>query len=104
MDAHGRVLMRAPPFEEGTYLTPFVRDAHGEVVPQAGEIAPELPDEASVYGALVLGVRDYVGKHGFPGVVVGLSGGIDSALTLAIAVDAVRPDSALAVMLVSRCS
>src|SRR5712671_7966144 len=81
MDAHGPVLMRAPPFEEGTYVTEFVRDAHGEVVPQAGAIAPELSDEASVYGALVLGVRDYVGKHGFPGVEVGLSGGIDSALT-----------------------
>ncbi|TLY92327.1 MAG: NAD+ synthase, partial [Gammaproteobacteria bacterium] len=88
MDAHGEVLMRAPPFVEGTYLTAFVRDAHGEVTPQAGEIAPELSDEASVYGALILGVRDYVRKHGFPGVVVGLSGGIDSALTLAIAVDA----------------
>ena len=102
MDAHGEVLMRAPPFVEGTYLTAFVRDAHGEVVPQAGEIAPELCDEASVYGALVLGVRDYVRKHGFPGVVVGLSGGIDSALTLAIAVDALGRECVQAVMMPSR--
>src|SRR6202047_2609222 len=73
MDAQGEVLMRAPPFEEGTYITEFVRDGRGEVMPQAGEIAPELSDEASIYGALVLGVRDYVRKHGFPGVVVGVS-------------------------------
>ncbi len=58
------------------------------VEPLPGTIAPELSDEASVYQALVLGVRDYVNKHGFPGVVMGLSGGVDSALTLAIAVDA----------------
>ncbi len=48
MDAQGQVLMRAPPFEEGTYVTRFVRDARGEVVPQAGDVAPELSDEASV--------------------------------------------------------
>src|SRR5882762_8711828 len=102
MDAQGQVLVRTPPFEEGTYITRFVRDARGEVVPQAGDVAPELSDEASVYGALVLGVRDYVRKHGFPGVVVGLSGGIDSALTLAIAVDALGRDSVQAVMMPSR--
>jgi NAD+ synthase (glutamine-hydrolysing) len=102
MDAQGQVLMRAPPFEEGTYITRFVRDARGEVVPQAGEAAPELSDEASVYGALVLGVRDYVRKHAFPGVVIGVSGGIDSALTLAIAVDALGRDRVQAVMMPSR--
>src|SRR5256886_13357731 len=102
LDAHGEVQMRAPPFVEGTYLTAFVRDAHGEGPPQAGEIAPELCDEASVYGALILGVRDYVRKHGFPGVVVGLSGGIDSALTLAIAVDALGRECVQAVMIPSR--
>src|SRR5207248_1747674 len=59
-------------------------------------------DEASVYGALTLGVRDYVRKHGFPGVVIGLSGGVDSALTLAIAVDALGKDSVQAVMMPSR--
>ncbi len=88
MDAQGEVVMRAPAFAEGTYVVEFARTAAGAVVPRAGTIAPELSDEASVYGALVLGVRDYVRKHGFPGVVIGLSGGVDSALTLAIAVDA----------------
>jgi NAD+ synthase (glutamine-hydrolysing) len=102
MDAQGQVAMRAPPFEEGTYLVNFARDARGRVVPQPGNVAPELADEASVYGALTLGVRDYVRKHGFPGVVMGLSGGIDSALTLAIAVDALGKDHVQAVMMPSR--
>ena len=65
-------------------------------------MAPELGDAESVYRALVLGVRDYVSKHGFPGVVMGLSGGIDSALTLAIAVDALGKDRVHAVMMPSR--
>jgi NAD+ synthase (glutamine-hydrolysing) len=64
-------------------------------------VAPELGDAESVYRALVMGVRDYVGKHGFPGVVMGLSGGIDSALTLAIAVDALGKDHVHAVMMPS---
>jgi NAD+ synthase (glutamine-hydrolysing) len=55
--------------------------------------------EASIYQALTTGVRDYVGKHGFPGIVLGLSGGIDSALTLAIAVDALGADAVQAVMM-----
>jgi NAD+ synthase (glutamine-hydrolysing) len=70
--------------------------------PLPGEIAPELEVEASVYEALVLGVRDYVNKHGFPGVVMGLSGGVDSALTLAIAVDALGAERVQAVMMPSR--
>jgi NAD+ synthase (glutamine-hydrolysing) len=102
MDAAGELVMRAPPFVEGTFLMSFARDARGKLVPQPGEIAAELADEASVYGALVLGVRDYVHKHGFPGVVMGLSGGIDSALTLAIAVDALGKERVQAVMMPSR--
>jgi NAD+ synthase (glutamine-hydrolysing) len=102
MDADGRVIMRAPAYEEGTYVVEFVRQGRGKIVPQPGSIAPELSDEASVYGALVLGVRDYVNKHGFPGVVMGLSGGVDSALTLAIAVDALGAERVHAVMMPSR--
>src|SRR6202050_4600987 len=102
MDAQGEVVMRAPPFEAGIFTGEFVRDARGKVVPSAGAVAAELSDEASVYNALVLGVRDYVGKHGFPGVVMGLSGGVDSALTLAIAVDALGKDCVQAVMMPSR--
>src|SRR4029079_17600202 len=73
-----------------------------KIVPKPGPVAPELSDEASIYSALVLGVRDYVNKHGFPGVVMGLSGGVDSALTLAIAVDALGADRVHAVMMPSR--
>jgi NAD+ synthase (glutamine-hydrolysing) len=102
MNADGAVVMRAPAFREGTYVVDFVRESRGRVVPQPGHIEPELSDEASVYGALVVGVRDYVNKHGFPGVVMGLSGGIDSALTLAIAVDALGADRVHAVMMPSR--
>ncbi|HVH84973.1 MAG TPA: NAD+ synthase [Steroidobacteraceae bacterium] len=102
MSAAGEVVLRAPPFEEGCYLARFERGARGEVVPRAAEVAPELSDEASVYRALTLGVRDYVGKHGFPGVVMGLSGGVDSGLTLAIAVDALGAERVQAVMMPSR--
>jgi NAD+ synthase (glutamine-hydrolysing) len=102
MDAEGNVVMRAPAFKEGTYLIDFERRGRNTVVPVAGDVAPELSDEASVYSALVLGVRDYVNKHGFPGVVMGLSGGVDSALTLAIAVDALGADRVHAVMMPSR--
>jgi NAD+ synthase (glutamine-hydrolysing) len=102
MDAAGAVVLRAPPFEEGSFLARFERDARGRIVPRAAEVYAELSDEASVYRALTLGVRDYVSKHGFPGVVMGLSGGVDSALTLAIAVDALGSERVQAVMMPSR--
>ncbi|MDE2261240.1 MAG: NAD+ synthase [Gammaproteobacteria bacterium] len=102
MDAEGEVVMRAPAFEEGTYFVDFQRRGRGTVAPIPGKVTAELSDEATVYSALVLGVRDYVNKHGFPGVVMGLSGGVDSALTLAIAVDALGADRVHAVMMPSR--
>ncbi len=102
MDADGEVVMRAPAFTEGLFVVEFTRDARGAVHPARGSVAAESSDEASVYGALVLGVRDYVRKHGFPGVVMGLSGGVDSALTLAIAVDALGHERVQAVMMPSR--
>ena len=100
MDGAGNIVMRAPPFEEGLYPIEFER-VGGVVRPVPATVARELGDAESVYRALVLGVRDYVGKHGFPGVVMGLSGGIDSALTLAIAVDALGKDKIHAVMMPS---
>ena len=66
-----------------------------------GELAPLEEPEAELWGALVLGLRDYVHKNGFPGVVLGLSGGIDSALVLALAVDALGADAVRAVMMPS---
>jgi NAD+ synthase (glutamine-hydrolysing) len=101
MDAQARIALRAPPLEEGLYCVEFERRG-GLVVPIAGIVAPEWPDERTVYQVLVLGVRDYVNKHGFNGAVIGLSGGVDSALTLAIAVDALGPERVHAVMMPSR--
>ena len=69
-----------------------------------GPFWPSLPDSEEVYGALVLGVRDYVCKNGFRSVILGLSGGIDSALTATIAADAVGPDNVYTVVMPSRYS
>ncbi|RMF98490.1 MAG: NAD+ synthase, partial [Gammaproteobacteria bacterium] len=96
--ADGRTCQRAPPFVEGQYLARFRRRS-GRVEPLSGELAPLLGEEESIYTAIVTGVRDYVRKNGFPGVVLGLSGGIDSALTLAIAVDALGAERVQAVMM-----
>ena len=101
IDGGGQIVLLAPIFEEGTYLAEFVVEG-GKVRPLPGQCsAPSSVDEA-VYKALVTGTRDYVEKHGFPGVVLGLSGGIDSALTMAIAVDALGADRVRAVMMPSR--
>jgi len=70
----------------------------------AGLFWPRLSDPAEVYGALVLGVRDYVGKNGFRSVILALSGGIDSALTATIAADAIGPDRVHVVLMPSRYS
>ena len=101
MDAQGRVIMRAPPLAEGLFCVEFERRGRA-LVPVEGSVEPEWPDERIVYDVLVLGVRDYVNKHGFNGVVIGLSGGVDSALTLAIAADALGPARVHAVMMPSR--
>ena len=98
LDADGEVAFRAPAFDEGLHRVTLLADAAG-VTPDGGGIAATLPTEESVYKALVTGTRDYVGKHGFPGVLIGLSGGIDSALVLAIACDALGADRVRAVMM-----
>jgi len=105
LDSTGKVVLRAPAFEEALLLLRVERSADGrlQLLPDApSPVAPELADEESVYRALVLGVRDYVHKHRFPGVVIGLSGGVDSALTLAIAVDALGSEHVQVVMMPSR--
>jgi NAD+ synthase/NAD+ synthase (glutamine-hydrolysing) len=96
MDSHGVLCCQLPKFEEALALVEF---ANGQ--PQPGVIVAEQLLEAEVYRALVLGVRDYLGKNGFPGAIIGLSGGIDSALTLCIAVDALGADKVRAVMMPS---
>ena len=99
VDRAGQVVCRTPAFTEG--LFPVDVDLE-EGVPVPGEVTPALPEAESVYRAIVLGVRDYVNKNGFPGVVIGLSGGVDSALTLALAVDALGPERVEALMMPSR--
>ena len=101
LDADGRVTARARPFAEDLLLAGFDLE-DGRPVARAGRIEPELDDVAAVYQALVLGVRDYVEKNGFAGAVLGLSGGIDSALTLAIACDALGAERVEAVLMPSR--
>ena len=96
LDSRGEIRCQLPRFEEALAVVEFV---DGE--PQTGAIVAEQAVEAEVYQALVLGVRDYLGKNGFPGAIIGLSGGIDSALTLCIAVDALGADKVRAVMMPS---
>ena len=96
LDAHGNCKMRLPSFEEALGIVDFDHNRlHSE------QLAEELPVEAEAYRALVLGVRDYIGKSGFKGAIIGLSGGIDSALTLCVAVDALGADKVHAVMMPS---
>jgi len=80
-------------------ITAAAAGGGSEVAP--GGVAPALRDEAEVWGALTLGIRDYVDKNGFPGVILGLSGGIDSALTAALAADALGPGRVTGVALPS---
>ncbi|MDR2000555.1 MAG: NAD+ synthase [Zoogloeaceae bacterium] len=96
LDAAGRVTHQLPAFEESLAIIEY---AQGRLL--AGEIAPALTAEAEIYAALKLGVRDYLGKNGFSSAILGFSGGMDSALTLAIAVDALGPERVRAVMMPS---
>ncbi len=99
LTADGSVAARAPAFVEKLVYA-LVEPAQGAIKITA-EVAPERTLEADLWDALVLGVRDYVGKNGFPGALLGLSGGIDSALVLAIAVDALGADKVRTVMMPS---
>jgi NAD+ synthase (glutamine-hydrolysing) len=99
LGADGTVAARAPSFAEDRFVLQAGRA--GATVHLTGALAPVRSAEADLWDALVLGVRDYVGKNGFPGVILGLSGGIDSALVLAVAVDALGKDRVRAVMMPS---
>ena len=98
MDASGVVRYRARAFTESLDLVTLAAGAAGVDI-QPGSIEPLATEDASVYGALVRGTRDYIRKNGFPGVILGLSGGVDSALTVAIACDAIGADNVRAVMM-----
>ncbi|WP_068873041.1 NAD+ synthase [Xanthomonas translucens] len=102
VDGHGQVVFEAPQFEEGQYLVE-IADAGSSLEFRAlAGAKPPLSKVEAVYECLVLGVKDYVQKNGFKGVVIGLSGGIDSALTTAIAVDALGAENVRVLLMPSR--
>ena len=98
MNTEGEITYRAPSFEEALDVIELSVKAK-QKVPLIASVAERLSEEESIYRALVKGTRDYITKHKFPGVVLGLSGGIDSALTLAIACDAIGSDKVRAIMM-----
>jgi NAD+ synthase (glutamine-hydrolysing) len=100
VDGKGDMVRRAPFFEEASLAVDFELEDGPRPLPGAVEPVPE--EEDAVYHALVLGVRDYVRKNGFHGAILGLSGGIDSALALAVAVDALGPEQVEVVQMPSR--
>lgn len=100
IDAQGELVQRTNLFEETNMVLRFDKSIAKPFTSLSPVAEPKQTSDLSViYDALVLGVRDYVNKNGFKGVVLGLSGGIDSALTLAIAADALGPDRVQAVMM-----
>lgn len=96
LNAAGELTQQLPAFESVLELVEF-----NGLAPMKVQVTPNLSIEASVYSALRLGLQDYVRKNRFPGVVLGLSGGVDSALTLAVAVDALGAERVQAVMMPS---
>ena len=99
LQADATLAARAPSFKTAEFDVDVT--ANGSGLKLDAPIAPEGSLEADLWHALVLGVQDYIGKNGFPGALLGLSGGIDSALVLAIAVDALGADRVRAVMMPS---
>ena len=98
LNADASLAVQLPAFSEALVTTHWRRTGDGWHC-EPGEIAQLLSQEKADYTACMLGLRDYVGKNGFPGVVLGLSGGIDSALVAALSVDAIGPDRVRTVML-----
>src|SRR5690606_40630171 len=89
--------VQLPTFDEALLVTQWQREGDAWVCEEALRSEPPAELEA-IYSALLLGLRDYLRKNGFPGIVIGMSGGIDSALSAAIAVDALRPEKVWCVM------
>jgi NAD+ synthase len=101
LNADRNLALQAPSWRESVTLARFTRNGNGGWVCAAGDIARPPDHLDAVYQALVVGLGDYVAKNRFPGVILGLSGGIDSALTAAVAVDALGADKVRAVMMPS---
>ena len=101
LNADRRLAVQMPSWEESIVLTHWTRD-DGRWVCEPGPVADADEMNAALYAAMVLGLKDYVNKNRFPGVVLGLSGGIDSALSAAVAVDALGAERVRCVMMPSR--
>lgn len=99
LQADGELAGRAPSFTENSFEV--LVNKEGDVINLVASVDSPRSHQADLWDALVLGVRDYIGKNGFSGVALGLSGGIDSALVLAVAVDALGADKVHAVMMPS---
>ncbi len=101
LDASGGIASSLPPWEEKTAVVTFAPDSTGTLQPLSGEICHNITDIRSLYSGLVASVRDYGAKNGFKTAVIGLSGGIDSALATVLACDALGPENVHALMLPS---
>ena len=101
ISANGQKVARAPAWREGLFPVNITREQDGQVN-LVGEVVAKESDLEMIYRGLVVGLRDYIEKNDFPSVVIGLSGGIDSAMTLALAVDALGSDRVKTVMMPSK--
>jgi NAD+ synthase len=102
LDAAGAVCAQAAAWQEQVVPTAWQRDSTAGWRCTGGHITPDLDELPAIYAAMQLGLRDYVEKNRFPGVIIGLSGGIDSAITAAVAVDALGAERVRCVMMPSR--
>ena len=101
MDRHGEIIMRQTAFQEQLTITDWAKEGDHWVC-SADDVAPKNDRMTDIYLAAMIGVRDYVNKNHFPGVIIGMSGGIDSALSAIIAVDALGADKVHLVMMPSK--
>lgn len=100
-DRQGHFIVQAPAWQTALVKTTWRQSANGAWACEPGDVAPRPEGLEAIWFAMTIGLRDYVGKNGFPGVVIGLSGGIDSALTAAVAVDALGAERVRCVMMPS---
>lgn len=100
LDSDGELCVQLASFE--SVVEPVIFHWDDDILtPQSGPLSSPLEDDQAIYRALVLGLRDYVNKNAFPGVMIGMSGGVDSAITAAVAVDALGPERVHLVMMPS---
>ena len=101
LDKTGKCVVQGKAWHEDIIVSNWAISPQGECIPLQGTIEPLPEGEEAIYSALMIGLRDYINKNNFPGVVLGLSGGIDSALVAVLAADAIGADKVWTVMLPS---